>query len=116
MFTNSILSVTAEWYAKQDPDRFTFHIGETVISIDTEEHTVTTDKGRTIAYDYYVLATGSEATLPSYANTSVPGVFVYRNIADMNKLLAYAEKEGVKGESVSPGFDAHGRHSFTLSY
>ena len=61
---------------------------------------MTTDKTRTIAYDYCVLATGSDATLPSYANLTVPGVFVYRNIADVNKLLAHIEKEGTKAGSV----------------
>ena len=60
----------------------------------------TTDKGRTIAYDYCVLATGSDATLPSYADLSIPGVFVYRNIADVDKLLAHADKEDMKDASV----------------
>lgn len=92
----------AEWYAQQDPDRFTFHVGETVVSIDTEARTVFTDKDQIIKYDYCVLATGSEATLPNCADLNVPGVFVYRNISDMNKLLAYAEAESVKGGNVSP--------------
>ncbi|RPD71067.1 nitrite reductase [Lentinus tigrinus ALCF2SS1-7] len=88
-----------EWYTKQDPDRFQFHTGETVTSLDTEARVVATDKGRTIAYDYCVLATGSDATLPAYADLSIPGVFVYRNIADVDKLLAHAEKEDVKDAS-----------------
>ncbi|KAL6305724.1 nitrite reductase [Sparassis latifolia] len=88
---------SAEWYAQQDPDRFTFYIGETVTALDSEAHTVTTDKNRSIRYDYCVLATGSDAALPGYANPNIPGVSVYRNISDMNKLLAYVEKENVKG-------------------
>ncbi|KAH9931317.1 nitrite reductase [Fomitopsis serialis] len=86
-----------DWYAKQDPDRFSFYVGETVIKIDTEAHVVVTDKGREVKYDYCVIATGSEATLPSYASRDVPGLFVYRNIADMDSLLAYSEKDTVKG-------------------
>ena len=70
------------------------------MALDTSTHTVTTDTGRSIAYDHCVLATGSDATLPSYADTAVPGVFVYRNVTDVNKLLAYAEKEDMKDASV----------------
>ncbi|PIL30050.1 hypothetical protein GSI_07962 [Ganoderma sinense ZZ0214-1] len=85
-----------DWYAKQDPRRFAFHTGETVVSLDPVAHVVATDAGRAIAYDHCVLATGSDATLPAYADTSIPGVFVYRNIGDVNNLLAYAEKGGTK--------------------
>ena len=73
---------------------FTFHTGETVLSLNTAEHTVTTSQNRTIPYDYCVLATGSDATLPRFVNPSVKGVFVYRNIADLEGLLAYASLEG----------------------
>ncbi|KAI0353217.1 nitrite reductase [Trametes cingulata] len=86
----------ADWYAKQDPHRFAFHIGQAVASLDCDAHIVKTDKGRTIPYDYCVLATGSDAALPSYADLSVPGAFVYRNISDVNKLIEYAEKDGMK--------------------
>ncbi|KAI0820586.1 nitrite reductase [Trametes gibbosa] len=86
----------AEWYAKQDPKRFSFHVGEAVVSLDPSTHVVRTDKGRVIMYDRCVLATGSDAALPSYADISIPGAFVYRNLSDINKLLAYAEKEALK--------------------
>ncbi|KAL1940535.1 hypothetical protein VTO73DRAFT_7970 [Trametes versicolor] len=86
----------ADWYAKQDPVLFSFHVGESVASLDHASRSVTTDKGRTIAYDYCVLATGSDAALPSYADLSIPGAFVYRNISDVNKLLEYAEKGEMK--------------------
>ncbi|KAF9267857.1 nitrite reductase [Marasmius fiardii PR-910] len=79
-----------EWYSQQGPERFEFHIGETCTFINTEAHTVVTDKGHEFSYDYCVLAQGSNATLPSYADLSVPGVFVYRNISDINSLLNFA--------------------------
>ncbi|KAI3622179.1 nitrite reductase [Moniliophthora roreri] len=79
-----------EWYSQQDPERFEFHIGETCTRIDTATHTVITDKGRKFSYDYCVIASGSNATLPSYADLSLPGVFVYRNISDINSLLQFA--------------------------
>ena len=92
--------ILADWYAEQDPDRFRFYTGEAVTSIDTDGHTVTTDKGRTITYDYCVLATGSDATLPSFADPPVDGVFVYRNISDLNSLLEYSQREAIKGQPV----------------
>lgn len=92
--------VLVDWYEKQGPDRFVFHTGEAVTFIDTKGHTVTTNKGRTIAYDYCVLATGSDATLPSYVDRAVEGVFVYRNIADLNNLLSYSERTDVQGTPV----------------
>ena len=90
----------ADWYAKQDPERFTYHIGEKVVSLDPTAHTVTSDNGRVIAYDHCVLATGSDATLPAYADLSIPGVFVYRNISDVNRIITYAEKPEMKDCSV----------------
>ncbi|KDQ57287.1 hypothetical protein JAAARDRAFT_194442 [Jaapia argillacea MUCL 33604] len=90
-----------QWYAKQDPDRFLFHIGEQVTSLDPIAHSVTTSKGRTITYDHCVLATGSESVLPPYIPPEraekTKGVFVYRNISDLDKILAYSEEEGIRG-------------------
>ena len=92
--------MTAEWYEKQDPERFVFYVGEAVTTIDTEGKSVTTDKGRVVPYDYCVIATGSNATVPSYVDTGLQGVFVYRNISDLNRLLEYAETDDVKGSRV----------------
>ena len=91
-----------EWYtANQGPERFQFHIGERVAFVDTAAHSVKTSHDRDINYDICVLATGSNAGFPRYCSAdraaSVDGIFVYRNIADLDKLLAYAERDGVKG-------------------
>lgn len=90
-----------EWYTSQDPSRFEFHLDEAVVSISTSTHTVTTSAGRIVAYDICVLATGSEATLPAYVDHNVKGVFVYRNISDLNHLLEYSQIEEVNGHPVS---------------
>ncbi|TFK51421.1 nitrite reductase [Heliocybe sulcata] len=91
----------ADWYAKQDPERFMFYTGEQVTSLDPATHTVRTSKDRAIKYDYCVIATGSVSTLPPYIppdrGAKVQGVFVYRNISDLDSILAYADKEGIKG-------------------
>ncbi|KAG2156771.1 uncharacterized protein EDB93DRAFT_1238676 [Suillus bovinus] len=90
-----------EWYAQQDSERFLFYTGEQVTSLDTDAHSVTTSKGRSISYDYCVLATGSESTLPPYVSPveaeRARGIFVYRNISDLDKMLSYSEEEHVKG-------------------
>lgn len=41
--------------------------------------------------------------MPSYASKDIPGLFVYRNIADMDSLLTYSEKDGIKGGKVGQG-------------
>jgi nitrite reductase (NAD(P)H) len=55
---------------------------------------VTTSLGRAIQYDTCVLATGSEATYPTYAPYEragkTKGVFVYRNISDLDSIIAYS--------------------------
>ncbi|KAF9239853.1 hypothetical protein BU15DRAFT_87858 [Melanogaster broomeanus] len=90
-----------EWYAQQDPERFLFHTSEQVTSLDTSAHSITTSKGRVIKYDYCVLATGSESTLPPYIPPEraekTKGIFVYRNISDLDKILSYSEEDHVKG-------------------
>ncbi|CAL1707574.1 unnamed protein product [Somion occarium] len=87
----------ADWYTQQDPDRFLFYVGEAVTTINTSAKNVTTDKGRVVPYDYCIIATGSQATLPDYVDTSLHGVFVYRNISDLDQLLAYASSDQAKG-------------------
>ena len=93
-----------EWYAQQDPERFIFYTDEQVTSLDTAAHSVTTSRARVINYDHCVLATGSESTLPPYIPperlAGTRGIFVYRNIADLNKILSYSEEDHVKGGRV----------------
>ena len=87
------------WYAEQQPDCFRYYLGETVTSLSPEKHLVHTSKGRSFKYNKCVLATGSGAGLPPYASsekaTMTKGVFVYRNIADLDGIISYAEKPEV---------------------
>ncbi|KAM0788182.1 hypothetical protein ACM66B_001342 [Microbotryomycetes sp. NB124-2] len=95
------------WYASQEPERFAFHVGEQVTSIDAANKTVSTSKGNTFDYDVLVLATGSGAGLPPYVSAEqadrTKGVFVYRNIADLEKIINYAEQPHVTRASVVGG-------------
>ncbi|KAG2182786.1 hypothetical protein INT44_005766, partial [Umbelopsis vinacea] len=77
------------WY--QDHD-ILVHLGDRVISINHEEKTVTSYKGKVISYDYCIMSTGSTAAVP----TGMPGfessgVFVYRTIDDLNSLITYSK-------------------------
>ncbi|KAJ6499701.1 nitrite reductase [Mycena vitilis] len=83
------------WYAEQKPDSFRYFLGETVTSVSPEEHLVRTSKGNIVKYDKCVLATGSNAGLPPYIGAEdaakTHGVFVYRNISDLDQIISYAE-------------------------
>ncbi|KAF8733415.1 BFD-like [2Fe-2S] binding domain, partial [Rhizoctonia solani] len=87
------------WYAEQDPERFTFHVGEQVTKLDHQAQCATTSKHRIIPYDVCVLATGSEASVPPYitpeTSPKTRGIFVYRSIADLDAMLAYSDRPNV---------------------
>jgi nitrite reductase (NAD(P)H) len=51
----------------------------------------------TITHAKSIQATGSDATLPSYVDPKMKGVFVYRNISDLNRLLEYSQLDHIKG-------------------
>ncbi|EAU81298.2 nitrite reductase [Coprinopsis cinerea okayama7 len=95
------------WYAEQQPDRFSYHLEEQVLSISPEDHLVHTSKNRSFKYDKCVIATGSRADLPPYISADTAektkGVFVYRNIADLDGIISYAEKPEVKRAVVVGG-------------
>ncbi|KAL8278182.1 hypothetical protein RQP46_009355 [Phenoliferia psychrophenolica] len=97
----------ASWYAEQNPEHFAFHIGEQVTAIDTEAKTVRTSKDNDFKYDILVLATGSGAGLPPYVSQEradkVKGIFVYRNVADLENIMDYADQPEVTRASVVGG-------------
>ncbi|EEY59869.1 nitrite reductase [NAD(P)H], putative [Phytophthora infestans T30-4] len=46
-----------------------------------------------VPYDRVVIATGASALVPQLPGASLHGVFVYRSIADLNSIIAHAEKQ-----------------------
>lgn len=82
-----------------------WHLNKTVTDINKDRKTVTCTDGSEVAYDTLVLATGSNALLPRYTpGHDANGVFVYRNIDDLEKLIAFsATKEGTYGAVVGGG-------------
>ncbi|AFY37438.1 assimilatory nitrite reductase (NAD(P)H) large subunit precursor [[Leptolyngbya] sp. PCC 7376] len=71
------------------------HIGDKAVSIDREKKTVTSAKGKELAYDKLVLATGSYPFVPPIKGKDVPGTFVYRTIDDLEAMEAYAKTSKV---------------------
>ena len=69
-----------------------------VTEIHPSQKVVSTSRGDTVPYDILVLATGSDALLPRHTpGHDAKGVFVYRTIDDLEKLIAYAD--GCKGST-----------------
>jgi nitrite reductase (NAD(P)H) len=93
------------WYSSMPEGSLNYHLNSLVTSIDSEKKTVQTSLGQTVPYDILVLATGSDAVLPKHTpGYDANGVFVYRTIDDLQKLIAYsADKKGTTGMVVGGG-------------
>ncbi|OQN96468.1 Nitrite reductase [NAD(P)H] [Cryoendolithus antarcticus] len=93
------------WYASMPEGSLSYHLNTLVTTVDSEKKTVETSQGQKIPYDILVLATGSDALLPKHTpGHDAKGVFVYRTIEDLEKLIAYsATKHGSTGAVVGGG-------------
>jgi nitrite reductase (NAD(P)H) len=114
----------AEWYSSQSA-RLTYHTGDLVEHIDTEAHTILTSEvsnvvfrlplrtqtiiiqGLHFPYDICVVATGSNAALPPYVSPAraqlTQGVFVYRTIADLDRMIVFTNAKQVNRVTVIGG-------------
>ena len=72
------------------------HVGDRAAAIDRERKVVRSAQGREIAYDVVVLATGSAPFVPPVPGVDKKGVFVYRTIEDLERIIAYA-RDGQAG-------------------
>lgn len=68
------------------------HFGDPVASINREQKSVTTEGGRTFAYDKLVLATGSYPFVPPVPGHEQDGCLTYRTIDDLGEIQACAKK------------------------
>jgi len=73
------------WY---EENRITLHTGDRVVSIDRAARTVTSAGGLVEPYDVLLLATGSRPLMPPLPGLDLPGVVAFRDIADVEKMLA----------------------------
>ncbi|KAI1847657.1 hypothetical protein JX266_006509 [Neoarthrinium moseri] len=95
-----------DWYASHAPEsKLGYHVNTLVTKIDSENKNVACSNGDIISYDILVLATGSDAVLPRHTpGHDAKGVFVYRTIDDLEKLIAYGEtQKGTVGAVVGGG-------------
>ncbi len=82
-----------------------YHLNTQVTEIHPSDKVVSTSAGETVPYDMLVLATGSDALLPRHTpGHDAKGVFVYRTIDDLEKLISYSETcKGATGAVVGGG-------------
>lgn len=94
-----------DWYAGMPEGSLNYHLSTIVTEIHPENHIVSTSTGATVPYDILVLATGSDALLPRHTpGHDAKGVFVYRTIDDLEKLIDYGKNcEGSVGAVVGGG-------------
>ncbi|KAF2837350.1 hypothetical protein M501DRAFT_1059346 [Patellaria atrata CBS 101060] len=94
-----------EWYSGMPEGSLNYHLNTLVSEINSEEKTVKTSAGDTVPYDILVLATGSDALLPRHTpGHDAKGVFVYRTIDDLQKLIEFSStRKGTTGAVVGGG-------------
>lgn len=88
------------------PDEsLTYQLGTIVTAIHASRKAIETSTGIIVPYDLLVLATGSEALLPpSTPGIGAKGVFVYRTIEDLQKLIGFTDNvQGGTGVVVGGG-------------
>src|SRR5262245_1424502 len=76
------------WHAKNGVHLF---VGDRAVEINRERKVVRSVQGREIHYDVVVLATGSAPFVPPVPGVDKKGVFVYRTIEDLDRIIAYAQ-------------------------
>lgn len=94
-----------EWYFNIPDGSLSYHINTKVLQIHSEPKVVSCASGETVPYDILVLAVGSDALLPRHTpGHDAEGVFVYRTIEDLQKLIDYsATRKGTHGAVVGGG-------------
>ena len=76
------------WYSKHG---ITLKLGHRATSLDRENKFIELENGEQEHYDILVLATGSRPTIPNIDGVNLPHVLLYRNIADLKKIITKLE-------------------------
>lgn len=82
-----------------------WHLNNKVVDIDKAQKRVICADGQQVSYDILVLATGSDPILPRHTpGHDAKGIFVYRNIEDLQRLIEFsATRQGTFGAVVGGG-------------
>ena len=80
-----------DWY---DDNAITLVSGDPVKRIDRERKTVVSASGRIEPYDRLLIATGSDPFIIPVPGKDLPGVVTFRDLDDVDKMLAAAERGG----------------------
>ncbi len=78
-----------DWYRENGIE---LHLGDRANSIDRDQQIVHSDKGVQVEYDIVILATGSYPFVPKIPGVEKQGVFVYRTIGDLERIISYGKK------------------------
>jgi len=79
------------WY---DDNAITLVSGDPVVVIDRQAQVVVTRSGRSEPYDQLLIATGSDPFIIPVPGHDLPGVVTFRDLDDVDKMLAAAETGG----------------------
>ena len=92
----------AAWYADNAIELVS---GDPVIAIDPSEKAVRSRSGQTVSYDKLLIATGSDPFIIPVPGKDLPGVVTFRDLDDVDKMLAAAEagKSAGGGDAVVIG-------------
>ena len=82
-----------DWYAGHAID---YRKGATIAALDCAQKRVHDQDGRQYAYDKLVIATGSNPFVPPLPGRALAGVYTYRTLADVERMLA-ACREACQG-------------------
>ncbi len=94
-----IVTHDTDWYAA---NRVTCRFGETVTRIDRKRKVVLTAGGEA-RYDKLVVATGSAPFIIPVAGRDLPGVMAFRDLDDVNAMIAAAEKPNARAVVIGGG-------------
>ena len=90
---------TRDWYEANHID---LKLGTKATGVSADKKIVTTAAGDKIPYDLLLLATGSTPFIPPMSGTDKKGVFVFRNIADCEGILAQC-RDGARAVVIGGG-------------
>ncbi len=80
-----------DWYKDHE---ITLIAGCVATGINRDAKTISLDDGRSLAYDFLILATGSNPFMPPIPGRDLPGVVTFRNVDDVTAMLSACKMGG----------------------